>query len=57
MDERIQARIDELNAAIEKLPIRVASEGRITMRDSLIKLRDDVLADPEAWLAKQGEQE
>ena len=44
-----QKRINELSSAIDKLPIRDATEGRETMRDMLIRLRDEVIADPEGY--------
>ena len=44
-----QKRINELSSAIDKLPIREAAEGRETMRDMLIRLRDEVIADPEGY--------
>lgn len=48
-----QKRINELSAAIDKLPIRQATEGRETMRDMLIRLRDEVIADPEGYEAQE----
>lgn len=48
-----QRRINELSAAIDKMPIREATEGRETVRDMLIRLRDEVIADPEGYEAAE----
>jgi hypothetical protein len=48
-----QDRIKQLDTVIPTLPIRKASEGRITMREYLQQLRNEVYKNPAGYTAKE----
>lgn len=49
----IEQRLAALDAEIEKLPIRQAGEGCISMREHLIAARDELATNPREWLERE----